>query len=383
MKILFFSTYFFPYISGLTIYPYRVLDYLSKKNQITVLTFNNKKNVLKIGKLGNKKKIRIYYLPYLFRLSKGFISPISIMYFIKMIKKNDVLLLNLPNFEGLVLAILGKIFQKQIISIYHCQVDLGVSITSKIIIFFLNLSVYVQSLLSTVIVGNVDYIDKTFIGKTFKKKVLSSYPPIKISPISVIFEKKLKEMKKEYWIGFVGRIAKEKGVEYLIQSVKEINAGKKMSIKLIFAGPNTEVVGEKCYYLKILDLLKKSSIDYLFLNGLNDSELSAFYKIIDVLALPSINQTESFGMVQAETMLSGTPVIVTNLPGVRIPVTLTGMGIIIEPKNIDQLKKAIWDIFDNKKKYINKERLAHARSIFNINKVYNFYEKILSTINKS
>ena len=50
--------------------------------------------------------------------------------------------------------------------------------------------------------------------------------------------------------------------------------------------------------------------------------MSSFYKSIDLLVLPSINQTEAFGMVQAEA-IAGTPVIAGNLPGVRIPIKLT------------------------------------------------------------
>jgi len=72
MKIIFFSSYFYPYTSGLTTYPWKILTYLAKNHQITVLTFNHQENKLKELKIKNLK-LRILYLPYLFRLSKGFI----------------------------------------------------------------------------------------------------------------------------------------------------------------------------------------------------------------------------------------------------------------------------------------------------------------------
>jgi hypothetical protein len=122
MKILFFSSYFYPYTSGLTTYPWKILNHLSKTYQVTVLTFNHEKNkkkiffhkinkkfffrhpVLRIGGLGSQKKemlkrvqhdklikFKIIYLPYLFRLSKGFISPQSFFYFLKEVKNANLL----------------------------------------------------------------------------------------------------------------------------------------------------------------------------------------------------------------------------------------------------------------------------------------------------
>ena len=117
---------------------------------------------------------------------------------------------------------------------------------------------------------------------------------------------------------------------------------------------------------KLLCCSKEYKIKHTFLGNLTSKQLSAFYKSIDLLVLPSINQTEAFGMVQAEAMIAGTPVIASNLPGVRIPIKLTKMGIIVEPKNIDQLSKAIKDILENKNKYTNARLVRNAKEIFDI-----------------
>ena len=52
--------------------------------------------------------------------------------------------------------------------------------------------------------------------------------------------------------------------------------------------------------------------------------MANFYAACDVLAMPS--DTDSFALVQAEAMLCGTPVVMTDTPGGRVPVRLTGMG---------------------------------------------------------
>jgi glycosyltransferase involved in cell wall biosynthesis len=70
-----------------------------------------------------------------------------------------------------------------------------------------------------------------------------------------------------------------------------------------------------------------------------------------VTILPSINSTESFGMVQVEAMTCGTPVVATDLPGVRQPVRMTGMGLVVPPEDPASLAEAIISILDNPKGY--------------------------------
>jgi len=77
-------------------------------------------------------------------------------------------------------------------------------------------------------------------------------------------------------------------------------------------------------------------------------------------------------------MLLGTPVIATNLPGVRIPIQLTGMGILVSPKNHIQIAQAIKNILQNQIKYSNAQLVNNTRKIFNSQKVFDFYDKVLT-----
>lgn len=376
MKILFFSPYFYPYTSGLTVYPLKILTYLAKKNNIIVLTFPHN------NKLSNHKqtnKIIIIRMPYLFKISKGFISPQSLIYFYNYAKNSDLIILNQPNFEGLFLAFFGKIFRKKIISIFHCQVFLANNIWNTIINFFLNFSMKQQLMLSDKIVAYTeDYFDSLDNLKQFRKKTVFTLPPIDKTKPNARFLKRLLKMKQnDIWIGYAGRIASEKGLEYLVQSINRL--GIKKNIELVFAGPyGKKVAGENNYYDKIIRMLREFKIKHLFLGNLTSKQLGAFYKIIDILVLPSINQTEAFGMVQAEAMIAGTPVIASNLPGVRIPIKLTKMGKIVEPKNPEQLSQAILEILKHKNKFTNDKLIKNAQKNFDINKVYKFYENLIN-----
>ncbi|GAB4219725.1 MAG: glycosyltransferase family 4 protein [Candidatus Microgenomates bacterium] len=403
MKILFFSPYFYPYTSGLTTYPWKILNYLSKKHDITVLTFNHHKNVIPdlirnpknidSGIRGNDKsrKLKIFYLPYLFKISKGYISPQSFFYFLQEIKKTDILIVNQPSVEGLSLLILAKIFKKKTISLLHCFLSGGKNIFEKIIFKIANFFVYFQLLLSNKIVAYTkDYLKNYFIFNFIKHKTYFHLPPILKENEDKKYLSFLKKLtSKKIAIGYAGRISSEKGLEHLINSLtrytpalNRTGSGSELYVSrytLLFAGPyGKNVTGENSYFLKIKNLLDKKKIDYHFLGNLNLKKLFAFYKAIDILVLPSINSTEAFGMVQAEAMISGTPVIATNLPGVNIPITLTKMGKIIEPKNEKQLIKTIFEIINNRKKYTNPTLIKNAQKIFDIKEVYQFWEKIIN-----
>lgn len=376
MKLLFFSPYFYPYTSGITTYPFTLFSQLAKKHEITVLTFPHKKDLKKEEKING---FMITRLPYLFTISKGFISPQSLWLFWKYAQKHDTIILNIPNFEGLPLAIIARLLGKKVISIFHCSVTLPPGVLNTIINLILNLSVYTQLFLSQTIVGYTDdYINQSLAGKLFKNKIKTHFPPVEQLPSS---HKPLSAAggHKPILIGYAGRVAREKGLEYLIASLTELShtplsaAG---GYKLLIAGPyGNDVAGEKDYYHEILSQLKKTKLEYEFLGKLSGKDFANFYQSLSVLVLPSTNRTEAFGMVQIDAMLLGTPVIASDLPGVRVPVQQTKMGIIVEPKNVAQLSKAIQEISTNRERYTNPQLVKHTQAIFDVSKVYEFYEK--------
>ena len=372
MKLLFFSPYYYPYISGLTTYPSKILKYLAQKNKITVLTFPHNEKITREEEID---EYTVQRLPYLFKVSKGFISPQSLYYFLRESLKNDVIILNQPNFEGLCLAVIGRLLGKKIISLFHCKLHLPGNIFSKFVNVIVDSSVFLQLAMSTNIIGYTkDYISSIWMMKFFGNKILFILPPIeKLIPDKKFEALLLKEKGEKIWVGFAGRIAQEKGIEYLIDAMKGMK-----NAELILAGPyGADVAGENSYYQHILLLLQQSNTPYRFLGNLVGCQLGTFYKTIDVLVLPSINQTEAFGMVQAECMMVGNPVIASNLPGVRVPIQLTKMGIVIEPKNTQQISNAIMKIIKNKSTYSSETLHWNAEKIFNIKKVFCFYDKLI------
>lgn len=381
MKILFFSPYFHPYTSGITTIPLKICSYLSKKHTVTVLTFPHEKNLPHQEKFD---AITVIRMPYLFKISKGYISPQSLSYFWKELQKHDTVILNIPNVEGVLLACLAFIMRKKVIALFNCLVTLPKSFFNSIIEWILNACIWIQlKLASKIITYTKDYLTHSWVKTLYKSHpslVTFILPPIQLLPINKSFFTDLQNRKKDStWIGFAGRIASEKGIEILIQALKKIQEESSIpNLHLIIAGPQ-QVAGEQHYFQTIKRQLESASLPYTLLGKLSDEDFGAFFKAIDILILPSINSTEAFGMVQAESMILGTPVISTDLPGVRVPIELTGMGKIVPIKDADALSKAITTILQHRSSYTNSTLVANAQRIFSLENTLTSFETSITT----
>ena len=146
-------------------------------------------------------------------------------------------------------------------------------------------------------------------------------------------------------IGMAARLAAEKGVEYLVQAMPII-LRQHPSARVIFVGQHQDVFGEQEYARQLAPPIQGLGEHWMFLGSLPPTEFAAFFHTAEVTVLPSINSTESFGIVQVESMSCGTPVVTSNLPGVRQPVQMSGMGEIVPERDPESLARAIIAILD-------------------------------------
>lgn len=373
ITVLFFTPYFWPYISGLTKYPFRFFTEHTYPLRTTCLTFRHVKNLAEQETI--TPNCTIVRMPYFFRLSKGFISPQSWIIFWNNLKSNDLVILNLPSVEGIVLACMAYLCKKPIISILHCEVLLPPGIINRIINGILNIVVFLQLALSNkIIVYTKDYYEDKPMYARFRYKMEVILPSVHSHSPDTTYEQELRAIRNgKTCIGFCGRVSYEKGIHILIESVKSIP-----NCMIFFAGPyGKDVVGEERYNRLIQSALKDAQIPYRFLGTLSGAKLSAFYRSIDVLVLPSINRTEAFGMVQIEAMLQGTPVIASDLPGVRIPIQLSHMGITVKPGDTRSLTLALETITSHKENFTNAKHVKRVTSLFNPHETYRMIYNLL------
>jgi len=141
-----------------------------------------------------------------------------------------------------------------------------------------------------------------------------------------------------------------RGVEYLAQSLPLV-LEKYPQARVLFVGPYQNVVGEEEYVRRLAPLIKQLGEHWSFLGVISPVEMAAFFHECEVTILPSINSTESYGLVQVESITCGTPVIASDLPGVRVPVTKTGMGRIVPAANSEELARSIIAVLENPQAY--------------------------------
>jgi glycosyltransferase involved in cell wall biosynthesis len=124
--------------------------------------------------------------------------------------------------------------------------------------------------------------------------------------------KKLKSLygidESSFVIGFVGRISKDKGIEFLLDSFLEIKK-RTPEAKLFLVGPYEQSNCISEYHKSLL--YNGDGIYYLG----KAFYVVPFYLLFDVLALTSFR--EGFGNVLIEAAAMEVPVIATNIPGCK------------------------------------------------------------------
>jgi glycosyltransferase involved in cell wall biosynthesis len=140
-------------------------------------------------------------------------------------------------------------------------------------------------------------------------------------------------------------------------------------------------MGEDAYYRRLMPLIDELGVEHWeFLGVLRQDEMPAFLAACDVLVVPSLNSTESFGLVQVEAMLCGTPSVASNLPGVRQPPLMTGMGEVAAIGDPDALAEAVIGVIRNPDEYCQPR--DSVEEAFSIEATVSGYEALFEAVSK-
>ena len=209
-------------------------------------------------------------------------------------------------------------------------------------------------LANQVVAYTSDYAAHSRVLRRFAGKTTVIPPPIELAepkPEEVEAFRRRHRLEGHPTVAFAGRLAAEKGIEVILAALPELRRHLP-GLVVLFAGPSNGVVGESAYRRRLEPALAAEGDGWRFLGTLDSAtELPVFYAAADCLVLPSLNSTESFGLVQVEAMLAGTPVVASDLPGVRHPVRTTGMGEIVPLGDAGALAGAVERVIGNPERY--------------------------------
>jgi len=353
MRILTTLTYYRPHYSGLTIYAERLARALvARGHQVTVLTSRYDRNLAGREICDGVQVIRPYVLA---RVSKGVLMPTLVYWAWMNIRQADVVHLHLPQLDASYIALICRLLHKPVVVTYHCDLILPKGLVHSIANQVSHLANRMSlGLANQVVVNTLGYAEESTFLRRYLPKTRAIPTPVELTSPTQSDEEAIRQKARlepgQRIIGMVARLATEKGVEYLVGAMPEIMMVHP-DARALHVGQYENVLGEEEYANKLKPVIQALGVHWTFMGILPPAELSAFYQLCDVTVLPSTNSTESFGIVQVESMACGTPVVASDLPGVREPVKLTGMGCLTTPADAHALAQAIIEVLDHPDSY--------------------------------
>ena len=295
MKVLHIYKDYYPVIGGIENYIKILAEYQARHGfDVTVLT-TSRNGTAAIETINSVKVIRAS------RLTAISSTPLSISLVRWVHKlKTDIIHLHFPYPVGEIATLfLGR--AKHTIITYHSDI-----IKQKIMLPVIRpLLRRVLEKADRVIATSPQYIETSAFLKRVRDKCVVVPLGIDIHRFSTPDSNESRKIRAQHGdahlVLFVGRLRYFKGLRYLIEAMKSVDA----HLLIIGTGPEGHFLKEK---VKVDNLHNVK-----FLNDVDDNELPHYYHACDVFVLPSSHRSEAFGTVLIEAMASGKPVISTEL----------------------------------------------------------------------
>ncbi|MEU4620045.1 glycosyltransferase family 4 protein [Actinoplanes sp. NPDC023801] len=358
--------YYAPYVSGLTETARIVAEGLAKRGwRVAVVTTQHEADLPRQEVL---EGVHVFRAPVMFRIGRGPVSPGFLPLVRRIAARSRSLHLHLPMLESAPITWLAPAIP--IVSTHHIDLWLKPTLINRLQIRGVNLSVRNAIRNSThVVVNSEDQARHSLLWPEVAAGAWSAVPAPCLDPRggAPAFRDG-----PGHHVGFMGRIVPDKGIEYLIQAFQRV---AEPHDRLLLAGEYDAVAGGS--NIEELRRLAAGDDRIVFLGLLDRAGTSDFYASIDTFALTSV--AESFGIVQAEAMICGVPVVGSNLPGGRVPVLQTGFGRLTEPRDVDGIAAALVELRDFPAE--EKRRLAEvAHRLYSADGCIDGYENIFRSL---
>lgn len=181
----------------------------------------------------------------------------------------------------------------------------------------------------------------------------------------------------------VANVSPVKGLEYLIKSLVDIK-NKFPNVLLVIIG---EVFSNPKYYLNLRSLIRSLNLEQqvTFTGYVEHNELPTFLSLADLFVMSSIHEGTPVSILEAMAMK--VPVVATNVGGISEQILHNKTGLLISPKDPDEISKAVVNLLDNKKRiHMGEEARKRVEESFSVEncvvKYRNLYKDIVNSTSR-
>lgn len=173
----------------------------------------------------------------------------------------------------------------------------------------------------------------------------------------------------------IGTVNREKGHHLAIESLR-ILLKKGIAVKLMIGGdgPFKDALRKRALYFNI-------NKNIIFCGHIPNEETPGYYNASDIFVFPTLRY-ESFGIVLAEAMACGKPIIASDIGSIPEVIDNGINGILIPPGKYKELSKQIEFLSRNKKftEELSRNAILKAREKFNLNEMVEDTQKVFENI---
>jgi len=369
-------TFYEPHWTGLTAIAKRIAEGLAERgHEVTVLTTQFDPA---LARRETSAGVTVVRLPTIGRFSRGMVAPLLAPTAARLIPRHDVVHIHTPLPEALVVALLARARRRPLLMTHQGDLVMPARTPDQLIERVGNAVLAGAGRLATVVSPlNDDYARHSTFLRRFRGKLCPILPPVDIAPARSDEAARWRTelgLDGSSVVGFAGRFVEEKGFDILFRALPILRAAVP-DIHLVYAGEHR--IAYEDFYERCRSLLGPDRDRVTFLGLVRDRDrLAQFYAMCDAFVLPS--RSDSFAAVQVEALLSGTPVVATDIPGAREVVRRTGMGTLVAPEDPRALAEGIVDVLARRADLVRSR--DEIERIFDAGRSIDEYEALLERL---